>query len=145
MAVSRQNVDSNSAPITRLTSLSTNSMAPSAAQPDATIPATVALSAQFMVCSKPNCVLCNVANKKTHQGRLKPARIFKNAVEPTPPPSPSANTSRVQNGSPRQITGISFDDRGDQLITAGEDETFRLYSCKTGKRVHPFSDCLPIH
>ena len=33
------------------------------------------------------------------------------------------------------MTGISFDDRGDQVITAGEDETFRLYNCKTGKRV----------
>lgn len=39
------------------------------------------------------------------------------------------------NPTPRHITGISFDDRGDQVITAGEDETFRLYNCKTGKQV----------
>jgi hypothetical protein len=32
----------------------------------------------------------------------------------------------------KQITAICFDDRGDQLITAGEDDVFH---CKTGKRV----------
>jgi COMPASS component SWD2 len=64
--------------------------------------------------------------------KLKPAKIFKNAVEPTPLPSPGMRQQPVQ----RQITGLSFDDRGDQVITAGEDETFRLYSCKNGKHVH---------
>ena len=67
--------------------------------------------------------------------KLKPARIFKGAVEPTPAASPGA----PQRGpaGPKHITGLSFDDQGNQLITAGEDETFKLYSCKTGKRV-PF-------
>ncbi|KAI0316726.1 WD40 repeat-like protein [Amylostereum chailletii] len=64
--------------------------------------------------------------------KLKPAKIFKNSVEPPPPP-PSGN--RQQNAQVRHITGLSFDDRGDQVVTAGEDETFRLYSCKSGKHL----------
>ena len=67
---------------------------------------------------------------------MKPAKVFKTAVEPLTPPSPSqgSRSPQAQQG-PRHITGLSFDDRGDQVITAGEDETFRLYSCKSGKRV----------
>lgn len=68
------------------------------------------------------------------QSRLKPAKVFKNSVEPTPPSTPSNFGQRTPNGS-RHITGISFDDRGDTLVTAAEDETFRLYNCKTGKHV----------
>ncbi|KAI0292112.1 WD40-repeat-containing domain protein [Russula brevipes] len=60
--------------------------------------------------------------------KLKPAKIFKAVVEPAPPPP--GNRAPVQQ---RHITGLSFDDRGDQLITAAEDETFRLYNCKIGK------------
>ena len=52
------------------------------------------------------------------------------AVEPAPPPPPGSRVA-VQ----RHITGLSFDDRGDQLIIAAEDETFRLYNCKIGKQV----------
>lgn len=70
------------------------------------------------------------------QARLKPARIFKNAVDPAPPPPTSGSYSpKQQSTGPRHITGLSFDDRGDQVLTASEDETFRLYSCKTGKWV----------
>ncbi|CCM04977.1 uncharacterized protein FIBRA_07175 [Fibroporia radiculosa] len=69
--------------------------------------------------------------------KWKPAKIFKTAVEPQTPPSPGTPPSRPQNNGPRHITGISFDDRGDQVITAAEDETFRLplktlYSKKYG-------------
>lgn len=42
---------------------------------------------------------------------------------------------RQQNNGPRQISGLSFDDRGDQVLTAAEDETFRLYNTRTGKHV----------
>ncbi|PPQ83422.1 hypothetical protein CVT25_007013 [Psilocybe cyanescens] len=68
-------------------------------------------------------------------GKLKPAKIFKTAVEP--PPTQGGQQLRA---SPvvRSVTGISFDDRGDQLITAGEDETFKLYSCKSGKLTKTF-------
>ncbi|KAI0784178.1 WD40-repeat-containing domain protein [Abortiporus biennis] len=66
--------------------------------------------------------------------KFKPAKIFKTAVEPAPAPSP-AHSPKGQNNGPRHITGISFDDRGDQVVTAAEDETFRLYSCKTGKQL----------
>ncbi|KAF8150761.1 WD40 repeat-like protein [Crassisporium funariophilum] len=64
--------------------------------------------------------------------KLKPAKIYKTAVESQPPPTPGS-APRTSNSAQRSITGISFDDRGDQLITAGDDEMFRLYSCKTGK------------
>ncbi|KAL6302454.1 WD40-repeat-containing domain protein [Sparassis latifolia] len=66
--------------------------------------------------------------------KLKPAKIFKNSVDPQTPPSPGNHSARGQNAGPRHITGISFDDRGDQVMTAAEDETFRLYNCKSGKR-----------
>ncbi|KDR78902.1 hypothetical protein GALMADRAFT_244550 [Galerina marginata CBS 339.88] len=71
----------------------------------------------------------------SHQtmAKFKPAKIFKSAVESQPPPTPGSQPQRPTNPTVRSITGISFDDRGDQLITAGEDETFRLYSCKMGK------------
>ncbi|KAI0370353.1 WD40 repeat-like protein [Pilatotrama ljubarskyi] len=67
--------------------------------------------------------------------KLKPARIFKNAVEQPTPPSPGSASPRASQLGPRHISGISFDDRGDQVITAAEDETFRLYNCKSGKQV----------
>ncbi|KAG9015928.1 member of Set1p complex, histone methyl transferase [Tulasnella sp. 427] len=67
--------------------------------------------------------------------RYKPARIFKASVDP--PNAPSASSARPP--PPRHITGMSFDDFGDLFVTAAEDETFRLYNCKTGKQV-PLSD-----
>ncbi|KAI0749505.1 WD40 repeat-like protein [Daedaleopsis nitida] len=68
--------------------------------------------------------------------KLKAAKVYKTAVEPATPPSPAqgSRSPSAQQG-PRHITGLSFDDRGDQCITAAEDETFRLYNCKTGKQV----------
>ncbi|KAJ7650567.1 WD40-repeat-containing domain protein [Roridomyces roridus] len=66
--------------------------------------------------------------------KLKPAKIIKGAVEPSPAAG-TGNAPRQQFPGPRHITGIGFDDRGDQVITASEDETFRLYSCKSGKQV----------
>ncbi|PFH53113.1 hypothetical protein AMATHDRAFT_1540 [Amanita thiersii Skay4041] len=56
-------------------------------------------------------------------GRMKPAKIFKGAVEPPPPPTPGSYGQRPSNSTSRHITGISFDDRGDQIVTAAEDET----------------------
>ncbi|CAA7266918.1 unnamed protein product [Cyclocybe aegerita] len=70
--------------------------------------------------------------------KLKPAKIFKNVLEPPPAPTPTTQ-QRPPNGiQQRSITGITFDDRGDQVVTAGEDETFRLYNCKTGKSIKTF-------
>ncbi|KAG5732110.1 WD repeat-containing protein 82 [Termitomyces sp. T112] len=71
-----------------------------------------------------------LALTNTAMTRLKPAKIFKNAVEPGPTPSPG---QRPTNVGPRQITGIDFDDRGDYILTAAEDEQFRVYNCKSGK------------
>ncbi|KAJ8468419.1 hypothetical protein ONZ51_g9655 [Trametes cubensis] len=69
--------------------------------------------------------------------KLKPARIFKNAVDTPTPPSPGSASPRASQLGQRHISGINFDDRGDQIITAAEDETFRLqvkilYSKKYG-------------
>ena len=76
---------------------------------------------------------------ETEQTRLKPAKIFKGSVEPGPLPSSSSFAPpRGPIQGPRHITGVSFDDRGEFVLTAADDETFRLYNCKTGKCVHPF-------
>ncbi|EJU04611.1 WD40 repeat-like protein [Dacryopinax primogenitus] len=61
--------------------------------------------------------------------RLRPARVFQKAVDPAPPSDPSA---------PHTITSLSFDNTGEFLVTAGEDEAFRLYNCRQGKLVKPF-------
>ncbi|KIP11165.1 hypothetical protein PHLGIDRAFT_28082 [Phlebiopsis gigantea 11061_1 CR5-6] len=60
--------------------------------------------------------------------KLKPAKIFNNAVEIVAPSSPGSAAGRSPPpNDTRHITGISFDDRGDQVLTAAEDETFRLH------------------
>ncbi|KAF8199651.1 WD40-repeat-containing domain protein [Pholiota molesta] len=67
---------------------------------------------------------------------MKPAKIFKTAIDTAPiTQAPGGQQQRPPNPTPRSITGITFDDRGDQVVTAGEDETFRVYNCKTGKQV----------
>jgi COMPASS component SWD2 len=67
---------------------------------------------------------------------MKPAKIFKTAIDTAPTTqAPGGQQQRPPNPTPRSITGITFDDRGDQVVTAGEDETFRVYNCKTGKQV----------
>ncbi|KAF4613644.1 hypothetical protein D9613_007874 [Agrocybe pediades] len=70
--------------------------------------------------------------------KLKPAKIFKNAVDAPPAPATGSQSQKTSNPPSRSITGITFDDRGDQLLTAGEDETFKLYSCKSGKVLKTF-------
>ncbi|KAG9124521.1 member of Set1p complex, histone methyl transferase [Ceratobasidium sp. 392] len=62
--------------------------------------------------------------------RLKPARIFKGAVE-----TEATSTASNRNSMPHHITGLTFDDQGDFLLTASEDETFRLYNVRTGQHV----------
>ncbi|KAI5481293.1 WD repeat protein 82 [Pseudohyphozyma bogoriensis] len=47
---------------------------------------------------------------------FKPSRVFKS-----------------HNESGKSYTSLAFDDRGELLITAAEDETMQLFSCKTGK------------
>jgi COMPASS component SWD2 len=75
---------------------------------------------------------------ETEQTKLKPAKVFKGSVEPGPLPSSSSlGALRGPVQGPRHITGLSFDDRGEFVLTAAEDETFRLYSCKSGKYVRP--------
>lgn len=66
------------------------------------------------------------------QGRFKPSKVFTNAVDAPAPPPDSSNKKPHTSMSSVQITGLSFDDRGETLITAAGDETFRLYNVKTG-------------
>ncbi|KAH8831309.1 WD40-repeat-containing domain protein [Flagelloscypha sp. PMI_526] len=60
--------------------------------------------------------------------RLKPAKIFKDAIDNSETLPPAARSA-----GPRHITGLSFDDKGEWLVTASEDETFRIWNCKSGK------------
>lgn len=62
--------------------------------------------------------------------KFKPAKIFKQAVDPAPPPVLPIGRAAPP---PRHITAVSFDDKGETLVTAAEDETFRVYNCKAGK------------
>jgi hypothetical protein len=63
------------------------------------------------------------------QKSFRPARIFKAAVESTP------QLPNGRPGAPRHITGISFDDTGEFVLTAAEDDNYRFYACRSGKRV----------
>lgn len=65
--------------------------------------------------------------------KLKPAKIYKGAIEQTP--APAGTPQRSSSTGPKHITGLSYDDRGENLITAAEDETFRLYNCRSSKQV----------
>ncbi|KIY64566.1 WD40 repeat-like protein [Cylindrobasidium torrendii FP15055 ss-10] len=68
--------------------------------------------------------------------KLKPARVFSNIIDL--PPEGSAHGQKQPALPPRQITGLSFDDRGDQLVSSADDESFRLFNCKTGKHLKTF-------
>ncbi|WWD18223.1 hypothetical protein CI109_102673 [Kwoniella shandongensis] len=57
---------------------------------------------------------------------LKPAKQFKDALSET--------TSTI-SGNPHNITSLSFDDTGDRLVSAGDDDTFVLWDCKKGKKI----------
>ncbi|KIY43772.1 WD40 repeat-like protein [Fistulina hepatica ATCC 64428] len=73
--------------------------------------------------------------ERTIQNKLKPARVFKNAVEPPPTQASYAGYGSPRpNHGPRHITSMSIDDRGETLITAAEDETHTkvFYSKKYG-------------
>jgi len=50
------------------------------------------------------------------QSNFKPAKVFRD---------------RIAEG--KSFTSLSFDDKGEQVVTAGEDETIQLFSCKSGK------------
>jgi len=60
------------------------------------------------------------------QGRLRPAKLFRDAVE-KPLVSASAR--------PISMTSVAFDDSGERCLTAGEDEAFVLWDAHKGKWV----------
>ena len=88
------------------------------------------LTSSIMVCiCKFGCTLRLTMGR---QGRFKPSKVFTNAVDVPALPSDSQNRKPPTNTGSVQITGLSFDDRGETLITAAGDETFRVYNVKTG-------------
>jgi hypothetical protein len=82
------------------------------------------------------CVIC-VTELVGIQSRFKPARVFKGAIE-DPPGGPG-------KALPRHITGLAFDNKGEVCLTAAEDESYRLYSCKSGKCVECWSAIKVAH
>ena len=58
---------------------------------------------------------------------MKAGKLFKDAVNQDVPQSPGQSKR-----SPRQITGLAFNDKGDQFVTSSDDESFRLYSLLEG-------------
>jgi COMPASS component SWD2 len=76
--------------------------------------------------------VCTLRLTTCRQGRFKPSKVFTNAVDVPAPPSDSQTRKLPTNTGSVQITGLSFDDRGETLITAAGDETFRVYNVKTG-------------
>ncbi|KAL9933343.1 hypothetical protein V8E36_008061 [Tilletia maclaganii] len=57
----------------------------------------------------------------SRMANFKPAKVFSEAVE-----------------KGQDITSLTYDSKGDYLLTAAEDDTFNLYSCKKGKLVKKF-------
>lgn len=50
------------------------------------------------------------------QSSFKPAKIFPDATK-----------------KGHSTTSLTFDEHGDTVLSCGDDETFKLWSCKTGK------------
>lgn len=70
---------------------------------------------------------CKHATEQAWQTRFKPSKVFNDAVESPSPPAPG------RKAGTNYITGLCFDDRGETLVTSGDDETFRVYNTRTGK------------
>lgn len=56
------------------------------------------------------------AHPHSHQSTFKPARVFRKHLDPG-----------------RSFTSLSFDDKGELLLTAADDETMQLFNARTGK------------
>jgi COMPASS component SWD2 len=72
----------------------------------------------------------------TTQGRLKPAKVFHDAVErPPQPESPGLSHETQPRPHLPQITSLSFDDTGERCLTTGEDEGFAIWDMRKGRCV----------
>ncbi|WWC60649.1 uncharacterized protein I303_103223 [Kwoniella dejecticola CBS 10117] len=78
--------------------------------------------------------------------KFRPSKHFKDALDPEP--SSSANSPIFSygadpkaptgsGGATRNITSICFDDAGDRMVTAGDDDTFVLWDCRKAKKIKP--------
>lgn len=65
-----------------------------------------------------------------HQGKLKQAKVFEEAVDRR-----AAWTSTAHEGysTAAQITSIAFDSMGELCVTASEDEAFSVWDATKGK------------
>ncbi|WVF70981.1 hypothetical protein IAT40_005777 [Kwoniella sp. CBS 6097] len=76
--------------------------------------------------------------------KFRPSKHFKDALDPesstsTPnayQPNPNTNSGGGVKG--KSITSICFDDAGDRMVSAGEDDGFVLWDVKKGKKLKPF-------
>jgi len=64
------------------------------------------------------------------QGKLKPSKVFPDAVERADTGSPGLAGDSVRLN---QITSLSFDDSGERCLIAGEDHAFTLWDMRKGK------------
>ncbi|WWC68317.1 uncharacterized protein I206_102242 [Kwoniella pini CBS 10737] len=74
--------------------------------------------------------------------KFRPSRHFKDALDPessSSSNSPNLNLIKPSNPTPlnKNITSICFDDVGDRLVTASDDDMFVLWDCKKGKKIKP--------
>ncbi|WVQ85738.1 hypothetical protein IAT38_007905 [Cryptococcus sp. DSM 104549] len=73
----------------------------------------------------------------TTQSSLKPVKRFKEAVGDEASSSTPA-AAQVPPGGGHNITSLSFDDVGDRLVTAGDDDQFVLWDTRKGKKLKNF-------
>jgi COMPASS component SWD2 len=64
------------------------------------------------------------------QDSFRPAKIFRDAVDPKTPYTTESYPSSPP--APPQITSITFDDNGEFCVTAGEDEAFIVWDARKG-------------
>ncbi|WWC88184.1 uncharacterized protein L201_003089 [Kwoniella dendrophila CBS 6074] len=73
--------------------------------------------------------------------KFRPAKHFKDAVDPESSSLSSFNNSagidNKPNSTGKSITSLCFDDSGEKLVTAGNDDMFVLWDCKKGKKIKP--------
>ena len=71
---------------------------------------------------------CKLATDANTQGRLKPSKVFLDAVDFSSVPQ----ADRQHTAGP-QITSIDFDDSGERCLTTGEDDQIVLWDMRKGR------------
>ncbi|WVR05566.1 hypothetical protein IAU60_002585 [Kwoniella sp. DSM 27419] len=70
---------------------------------------------------------------------FRPAKHFKDALDPeTPTGSTGLSLPDAAGSASKSLTSLCFDDLGDRMVTAGDDDKFVLWDTKRGKKLKPF-------